>query len=117
MQVIYENYLLTERWRLQCTRKIALDGGLRDIEKLWILEGRPYRNSILIRCEACGERFRRREINIHHKTYARLGHEKPEDLVIWCEPCHKEWHRKKKEEQAAIAAQPNNAAELYVSNF
>ena len=36
------------------------------------------------RCLACGNRAE----NIHHRTYARLGHEADGDLVALCENCH-----------------------------
>lgn len=32
------------------------------------------------------------DLNVHHKTYSRLGDEKLTDLVILCQPCHKKVH-------------------------
>lgn len=41
------------------------------------------------KCERCGAR---RTLQIHHKTYARLGRELPEDLEILCRKCHETEH-------------------------
>lgn len=30
--------------------------------------------------------------NVHHKTYARLGDENPDDLISLCRTCHKAEH-------------------------
>lgn len=40
-------------------------------------------------CVLCG---RTDNLNIHHKTYERLGCESPYDLVYLCETCHRNWH-------------------------
>lgn len=32
-------------------------------------------------------------LNLHHKTYKRLGCERPEDVVLICERCHSRVHR------------------------
>ncbi len=41
------------------------------------------------KCELCGER---KGVNLHHKTYAREGHELPEDLAFLCRYCHEAIH-------------------------
>jgi 5-methylcytosine-specific restriction endonuclease McrA len=43
-------------------------------------------------CQRCG---RSEATDVHHRTYVRLGHELPEDLVALCEICHKisDWER------------------------
>jgi len=46
-------------------------------------------------CERCGHdprRGRGRGLNLHHKTYARLGAELPGDLVTLCVFCHEYAH-------------------------
>ena len=43
------------------------------------------------RCEKCGSK---RFLQVHHKTYKRLGHEELEDLLILCRECHRNWHGK-----------------------
>jgi 5-methylcytosine-specific restriction endonuclease McrA len=40
-------------------------------------------------CERCPTR---RGLQIHHKTYARLGRELPADLEILCNACHEREH-------------------------
>lgn len=40
-------------------------------------------------CESCGSRWR---LALHHATYARLGHEAPEDLWTLCPACHRRTH-------------------------
>ena len=42
------------------------------------------------KCFACGARDK---IQLHHKTYARMGRELDEDLMPLCERCHSEVHR------------------------
>jgi len=37
------------------------------------------------RCEQC---HRRTRLDVHHRTYERLGHERPEDLRALCRTCH-----------------------------
>lgn len=41
-------------------------------------------------CETCGSGTQ--NINVHHKTYARLGKELAEDLEILCQMCHEIRH-------------------------
>jgi 5-methylcytosine-specific restriction endonuclease McrA len=44
-------------------------------------------------CKACGVI---RSIELHHKTYARLGNERDQDLVPLCHRCHLSLHRSQK---------------------
>jgi 5-methylcytosine-specific restriction endonuclease McrA len=37
------------------------------------------------RCRLCGSRD---ELEVHHRTYARIGHEDIDDLVTLCHRCH-----------------------------
>lgn len=41
-------------------------------------------------CEFC---FSPDKINLHHKTYKRIGAERLDDLVILCENCHHDIHK------------------------
>jgi 5-methylcytosine-specific restriction endonuclease McrA len=34
----------------------------------------------------------RGHLEVHHRTYARLGHERPTDLIVLCEECHRRYH-------------------------
>lgn len=31
-------------------------------------------------------------LEVHHRTYVRLGHEHPKDLVVLCSRCHRRHH-------------------------
>jgi hypothetical protein len=39
-------------------------------------------------CERCGVSFEPKELDVHHLTYDRLGHEWPSDLKVVCRRCH-----------------------------
>ena len=39
-------------------------------------------------CERCGKKA----YNVHHKTYERVGYERPEDLMAVCKSCHGKEH-------------------------
>ena len=41
---------------------------------------------------ACQECFRVGKIEVHHKTYERIGEERIEDLIALCPKCHKALH-------------------------
>jgi hypothetical protein len=41
----------------------------------------------------CRRRYREGNVQIHHRTYERLGHERIEDLVPLCDEHHGEAHR------------------------
>jgi hypothetical protein len=32
-------------------------------------------------------------LEVHHRTYARLGFEQPDDLIALCHDCHQDHHR------------------------
>ena len=64
----YEEYLLTPEW-LDTRRRALVKSGYR--------------------CERCGSKT---ELNVHHKTYERKGHERPEDLIVLCKTCHEKEH-------------------------
>jgi hypothetical protein len=60
----YTAYMHSDKWR---KRK----------ERLYAKRGRV--------CEMCGETW---PLEVHHKTYDRLGHELDDDLLIVCVTCH-----------------------------
>lgn len=64
----YEAYLRTREWRQR------RDDALRRAK--WTCE----------RCPA------QRGLQVHHKTYERLGNERPEDLQVLCVTCHEGHH-------------------------
>lgn len=64
----YSLYLRTEHWKR--TRTLALD---------------RY-GSACVLCNAT-------PVNVHHRTYERLGNERLDDLIVLCEPCHRRHHK------------------------
>lgn len=60
----YKTYLQSKKWRERRQAK---------------LQQAKYR------CEKCGER---EGLEVHHKTYIRLGNEKSSDLIVLCKTCH-----------------------------
>jgi hypothetical protein len=66
--LLYLVYLRSPLWRLR--------------RRLWILRAGG-------RCERCRSRHR---LTIHHRTYARLGHERRTDVTVLCWDCHRHHH-------------------------
>lgn len=66
----YEEYLLTSHWRDCRARAIARAGDA---------------------CQVCNSSG---ELEVHHRTYARLGEEADADLIALCRPCHALFHGK-----------------------
>ena len=64
----YLEYLQTEHWKTVRTRALSDAGN---------------------RCQTCNGNG---ELHTHHRTYANLGHENREDLVILCSKCHEVFH-------------------------
>lgn len=46
------------------------------------------------KCERCGSAV---NLEVHHLTYKRFGHEELDDLVVLCNSCHNQIHQKDKE--------------------
>lgn len=63
--VDYEKYLKSARWKRKA---------------------RAARRRAGYRCQDCGQA--RPPLEVHHKTYARLGYERMSDLVALCGRCH-----------------------------
>jgi hypothetical protein len=66
----YEAYLLTDHWA--GVRAAALDRAEH-------------------RCQLC---YSPRSLQVHHRTYDRLGHERPMDVTVLCESCHARHHQR-----------------------
>lgn len=41
------------------------------------------------RCQVC---YSPKKLNVHHRTYERLGNEKLTDLTVLCQECHQLFH-------------------------
>ena len=44
------------------------------------------------RCMICNADRWFTRLEVHHRTYERLGRESPEDLIVLCRHCHKLFH-------------------------
>jgi 5-methylcytosine-specific restriction endonuclease McrA len=72
----YADYLLSPQWQ-QRRRQIIRARGRR--------------------CQRCGSP---RRLQLHHKTYLRLGHERDADLELLCPKCHTKADRQRARDQA-----------------
>ena len=64
----YDKYLLSLEWQRRRKGAIERVGG---------------------RCQLCNSADK---LQVHHRTYERLGAERDEDLTVLCESCHKLFH-------------------------
>ncbi len=62
---LYRSYLASPEWQVKRLAAITRDGG---------------------ECRICAERF---DLEVHHKTYDRVGDEAENDLTTLCDKCHK----------------------------
>lgn len=65
----YRTYLRTAHW--QRVRALALERAGHQ-------------------CELCSST---QSLEVHHRSYARLGFERPDDVIALCAECHREHHR------------------------
>jgi len=64
----YEEYILSKEWYIKRQVIIIEHGG---------------------KCKLCG---RENELQVHHRNYERLGHERKEDVMVLCVRCHNDLH-------------------------
>lgn len=64
-KVNYRNYIRSARWKRKADAAKARAGH---------------------RCQVCNSPD---NLNAHHRTYSRLGHEHPSDITVLCRKCHK----------------------------
>lgn len=81
--VWYPDYIKSDEWRIVRNR---------------ILNTRGYK------CERCNSR---KNLQIHHLTYERLGKEEDNDLIILCQACHELVHSRA-EVHTSIGTKMNN---------
>ena len=46
------------------------------------------------RCQICNTAGNNSTLHAHHRTYERLGNERPEDITVLCAGCHETFHDK-----------------------
>jgi hypothetical protein len=66
----YEEYLKTEHWQ-KIRKEALLRAGYR--------------------CQLCNAA---KPLDVHHRTYERLGEERPDDVIAICRDCHERHHGK-----------------------
>jgi 5-methylcytosine-specific restriction endonuclease McrA len=69
----YKEYLASEHWR--------------DVKDRFM------KSKFRKKCFVCGSK---NKLNLHHKTYIRVGNEYLTDLCLLCEECHKKVHEREK---------------------
>lgn len=70
-RIVHAEYMSSDKWRF-FRKQIILDRGCM--------------------CERCGKSEHQSLMHVHHLTYARLGHELPDDVKLYCVGCHKLMH-------------------------
>ena len=71
----HSEYILSPEWRLRATEAKELAG--------W-------------RCQVCNRHKSEVILDAHHRTYERLGDERPEDITVLCRDCHGLYESNKK---------------------
>lgn len=84
-QAEYEQYLRSEHW--QGVRRRALD----------------YADD---RCQLC---YSTQRLEVHHRTYERVGQERPADVVVLCAECHGKHHDRHKGDGIMLYAPPSKS--------
>jgi 5-methylcytosine-specific restriction endonuclease McrA len=89
----YREYLRSDRWQELRRRFFAESSRVANMRK---------RLGTLC-CEFCG--VTGRPLDLHHRTYKRLGREKLTDLVLLCRDCHRTVHKEPKDVSVWAATQ------------
>lgn len=55
------------------------------------------------RCQVCNRSKDEVQLDAHHRTYERLGHERPEDITVLCHDCHGLYEKNKKQRRKVSA--------------
>ena len=68
------------------------------------------------RCQVCNSSKR---LDVHHRTYSRLGDEYPEDLTVLCRECHTLFHEKRVLQKTEKLQQPKHwkTAKLFIEHI
>lgn len=89
MAVNYHEYIKTEAWRERAEAAKQRVGH---------------------RCQICNRPSARVTLDVHHRTYERLGNEHPEDLTVLCRGCHELYEKNRRiplpPPTPALAVQP-----------
>jgi len=91
------------------TRTAAQHGNRRERYKIYLgSEGwATLAAAVRTRCGGICERCKvHKMMDVHHRTYRRLGHEFPSDLIGLCRSCHRFMHGRGPDPMKAVAAPP-----------
>jgi len=77
----YQRYLLSASWQQTRLRKLRVHG-------VWL----GFEN--YVKCDQCNQFVNARRADVHHRHYNSLGHESLADLLILCQNCHKQIHKR-----------------------
>ena len=80
----YQEYLSTEHWKQLRVRFFG--------SKLF--KGTRYHGSLVRQGQSCFNCHQKDRLQVHHKTYRRLGREWLGDMIALCPECHKNLHEK-----------------------
>jgi hypothetical protein len=62
----------------------------------WHAKAEAAKARVGYRCQLCNSgRDDGAVLDAHHRTYERLGHERPEDITVLCHECHELYERHK----------------------
>ena len=76
-----------ERCRAEAFRAMPYAAYLKT--EHWQTAARRARERARHRCQLCNDG---EKLDVHHRTYERLGHEEDEDLTVLCSTCHERFH-------------------------
>ena len=70
-KVNYSDYIQTPQWKKK-SKEAKLRAGYR--------------------CQVCNRKGSEHSLHSHHRTYKRLGNERPSDITVLCKECHELFH-------------------------
>jgi 5-methylcytosine-specific restriction endonuclease McrA len=82
--------LLLSGWRDVAANLFPVDYQTYIHSARWERKAKAARRRADFRCQDCGSGDW--PLEVHHKTYARLGYEPAGDLVVVCNQCHRRRH-------------------------
>lgn len=59
------------------------------------------------KCQLC---YSAKDLQVHHRTYERVGKERPSDLTVLCKACHEKHHDRHHKGRVAMSFDPRAKA-------
>jgi hypothetical protein len=64
----------------------------------WKVKAEAAKKAAGYRCQVCNHpKSEGAILDAHHRTYKRLGHERPEDITVLCRDCHELYESSKRQ--------------------